>query len=327
MFEHEKFNITDGLFSGIFIGCVENNVDPSELGRCQVRILGLHTEKNTIGDTEGIPTTDLPWAISVNLLTGGSVSGLGINGVPVKGSWVAGFFLGGDHNYPAIFGSFGGMANSPCDTSKGFNDPDGIYPKLLNQPDWNTYARGAAVNHGTAVGPEPANPAAPVYPHNTVQETPDNGIIVECDSTPGGERWHVFHKASQSYMQVGPDGTTVFKSTKDRYEITANNDTVYIAGTGTRTVVGNETETCEANKHKTTQGNELQDISGTLNINITGVCNITCEQKVTIQGKNTIDIIGNSSGSPILGAVQGHCICHFSGKPHADLSSNVRITK
>ena len=40
-----------------YTGCVENRLDPLKLGRCQVRVVGLHTENKV-----ELPTFDLPWA-------------------------------------------------------------------------------------------------------------------------------------------------------------------------------------------------------------------------------------------------------------------------
>jgi hypothetical protein len=227
MLEHENFKLVDTSFNGIYIGCVEDNNDPDQLGRVRVRILGLHTEKKVQTAEEGIPTDELPWAIPVNPITGGSVSGLGLNGIPVNGSWVAIFFIGGSHLTPAYFGSIGGFANSAADTTKGFNDPDGVYPKLLNQPDWNKYARGSIVDRGATVGVEPSNQAAPTYPNNTVLETPDDGIIVEHDSTPNKERWQIFHKKSKSYIVINPDGSIVTKANGKTYHISSGKNITY----------------------------------------------------------------------------------------------------
>jgi hypothetical protein len=39
----------------IAVGVVENRIDPLQLGRCQVRIFGHHTENKQL-----LPTSDLP---------------------------------------------------------------------------------------------------------------------------------------------------------------------------------------------------------------------------------------------------------------------------
>ena len=40
-----------------FMGVVESRDDPLNLGRCQIRIFGFHTD-----NIQEIPTSDLPWA-------------------------------------------------------------------------------------------------------------------------------------------------------------------------------------------------------------------------------------------------------------------------
>ena len=69
-----------------FVGVVENRSDPKKLGRVQVRIYGVHTEDKT-----AIPTADLPWAMTVNPITSGSLSGIGRSPTGlIEGSWVFG---------------------------------------------------------------------------------------------------------------------------------------------------------------------------------------------------------------------------------------------
>ena len=63
-----------------FTGIVENaNNDPLKLGRVQVRIFGIHSDKlvedNSTG--EGIPTNKLPWAVPLMPVNGPSISGIG----------------------------------------------------------------------------------------------------------------------------------------------------------------------------------------------------------------------------------------------------------
>ena len=59
-----------------FMGVVEDRRDPMRLGRCKVRIAGLHTEKMEQGIDEGIPTTDLPWAHPMQPITSAAMLSL-----------------------------------------------------------------------------------------------------------------------------------------------------------------------------------------------------------------------------------------------------------
>lgn len=101
-------------------GVVEDRMDPLMVGRCRVRILGLHTDDKS---SKGIPTNDLPWATL--LLPANQEERI----VPPKeGSWVLGFFRDGtDCQDPVILGVLPGIPveSNPnlSGEQKGFFDP------------------------------------------------------------------------------------------------------------------------------------------------------------------------------------------------------------
>jgi hypothetical protein len=101
-------------------GVVEDNLDPLQLGRCRVRILGFHTS-----DKKDIPTDKLPWAYPIQPITSAAISGIGQSPTGlVPGSWVVGFFRdGANAQEPVIFGSIGGIPEEKANSQKGFNDP------------------------------------------------------------------------------------------------------------------------------------------------------------------------------------------------------------
>lgn len=86
----------------IYIGVVEDRQDHLKLGRCKVRVAGLHTH-----DKEVLPTEDLPWAMILHPLTGGTrVAGL----PPVEGSTVVVMFADWPRNQqPIVMGILGGI--------------------------------------------------------------------------------------------------------------------------------------------------------------------------------------------------------------------------
>lgn len=88
-----------------FTGCVESRDDPLKLGRCQVRIVGLHTHDKTL-----LPTKDLPWAHPMGPITSASMNGIGWSptGV-VPGTWVIIIFLDEYKQQPIMIGSIGGI--------------------------------------------------------------------------------------------------------------------------------------------------------------------------------------------------------------------------
>lgn len=51
----------------LFFGVVEARNDPLKMGRCKVRVVGLHTHDRSI-----LPTEDLPWASLMTPIASGS---------------------------------------------------------------------------------------------------------------------------------------------------------------------------------------------------------------------------------------------------------------
>jgi len=89
----------------LFTGVVENRMDPLKLGRCKVRVVGIHTEQKAI-----LPTEDLPWAMPMQHLNSAAISGIGHSPVgPVEGTWVVIAFQDEDTQFPIILGTLGGI--------------------------------------------------------------------------------------------------------------------------------------------------------------------------------------------------------------------------
>lgn len=210
-----------------WIGVVEDRNDPVQLGRVRVRCYGYHTE-----DKGQIPTEDLPWALVTNGIQSGSVSGIGDSPTGlVEGSWVIGFFMDGDRaQEPIVIGSIPGIPENVADTAKGFNDPNGIYPKYVNESDVNKLSRGEQTKTHTpdTTISEPADPYAAQYPYNHVYES-ESGHVKEYDDTPNAERIREHHK-SGTFYEVHPDGSIVTHVVKDGYRVVAENDSVHIKG-------------------------------------------------------------------------------------------------
>jgi hypothetical protein len=89
----------------IFIGKVENRNDPLKLGRCQVRVMGVHDENPAI-----LPTIDLPWAMPISPVNSAASAGIGVSptGI-VLGSIVLITFTDKDDQTPVILGTLAGV--------------------------------------------------------------------------------------------------------------------------------------------------------------------------------------------------------------------------
>lgn len=97
----------------LYTGVVENRYDPLKLGRCQVRVVGLHTHDKT-----KLPTSDLPWAYPMQSITSAAISGIGQTPLGlVEGTWVVVMFQDLDQQYPIIIGSIGGIPQSETNIS------------------------------------------------------------------------------------------------------------------------------------------------------------------------------------------------------------------
>ena len=132
-----------------WVGVVENRMDPLQLGRCQVRIFGHHTENKQL-----LPTEDLPWA-QASLPTNSSQ----IFSAPKEGEYVTGFFADGEAaQTPIMTGVLPGLKPTTGGDS-GFQDPrtpeqvdaapkppPGVVLETVGQPTNSPSARGVVKN-------------------------------------------------------------------------------------------------------------------------------------------------------------------------------------
>jgi hypothetical protein len=271
-----------------FMGVVEDRLDPLELGRVRVRAFGWHTEDKAL-----IPTESLPWAATVHSANVPS------SHTPKPGDWVVGFWADGEAaQVPVILGC---MTGSPIEAAKqelGFHDPEGIYPKRINEPSTNRLIRGRqdgtvhelrsrSLKKGVkSIGvtwDEPQPTFDPQYPLNFSIES-ESGHALELDDTPGIERVMLAHK-SGSFTEIDSQGNRVDKIVKDKYTVIVGSDYVSIDGSCNITVVGDTNLKVSG---------VLSAEAKTINLNASGDVKIRAGGSLKMEGK-TVDLKGKGA--------------------------------
>jgi len=226
-------------------GVISRNDDPLQSGRCQVRILGIHT-----ADETKVPNEHLPWAeLLVPVSIAGGNSGIGLSAIPIPGTWVWVYLEGGDWNQPVIFGIVQGQNNIKRSSPDGFRDDSDIYPidDRLNETDQNRVARNKDLdltiiktirdknrdknifsNKGFSWSEMKEKNSLTKYPFNTVIET-IGGSIIEYDSTKGNERITSLHK-SGTYNEIQDNGDLQQKVVGEKKDIVNKNAYILIKG-------------------------------------------------------------------------------------------------
>lgn len=269
-------------------GVVESRDDPEKLGRVQIRMIGYHSD-----DKSDIPTEDLFWTTQSQSILSAGVSGVGYSATGiVEGTHCWGFFRDG-HNaqLPVVVGVYAGIPAKQAETSKGFNDPNGKYPKsdMVGESDQNRLARAEKIDETIvqtkndsrdlavpiAFGgtwDEPESPYDAKYPFNHVHES-ESGHVFEIDDTEGQERIHQWHRKG-TYEEIDKDGSIVTKTVKDRYAIIMGDDYVHIMGDTKVTIGGNANILVQGNTNLQTQGNHKEEVAGNYDVKVGGTYSV-----------------------------------------------------
>lgn len=151
-----------------------------KLGRCQVRVVGVHTHDKTI-----LPTEDLPWAYPMQSINSAAISGIGQSPVGVvEGTWVVIMFRDEDLQQPIIIGCIGGIPQEESKSVDQDEDEQISLDSSVKSP--TTDASGKVISSGEGVVTDSSG--------NTV--TDGNGNPVTTGSATQVENTAVTNKAS-----------------------------------------------------------------------------------------------------------------------------------
>lgn len=102
-----------------YYGIVENRNDPLKLGRCQVRVVGLHTHDKNL-----LPTSELPWATPMQPVVSAAMNGIGYTPIgPVEGTSVVVIFADEELQQPIVIGTLGGIPSEPVSPDSDDSGP------------------------------------------------------------------------------------------------------------------------------------------------------------------------------------------------------------
>lgn len=144
----------------IYTGKVENRNDPLKLGRCQVRVMGVHTS-----DTSVLPTNDLPWSHPVSSINSSAVNGIGTSNTGIQeGSIVIVWFADGDKNQqlPIILGTVAGIPQDDGDNPLSVQQSEITFDEntqqatIPNVPEANVSGEESAVDETNLENARPA---------------------------------------------------------------------------------------------------------------------------------------------------------------------------
>lgn len=200
-------------------------------------------------------------------------------------------------------------------SADSFNDPNGVYPKNVNESDTNRLARGDNYT-GTILQQMAASRAVSVplagsgsikstttdmlktwdmpvlsyaakYPHNKVLSG-SSGHTIEIDDTPNAERLNWFHK-SGSYNLIDPSGNIITVSVTNVYTNINNNRRTNIRCNESITIGGEMDVFVQNGANVRIHGDSNNNIGGSYNINILGNAN------VAVLGDMVSSVGGNAS--------------------------------
>lgn len=295
--------------SKFYIGVVEDRGDSEEIGRVRVRIIGLHTDNQTM-----LPTQDLPLATVLQPTTSSGFSGIGMTPKIIEGSTVLVIFADGDDNlqYPIVLGTIAGTITDyykivdgtevKRNGKYGFNDPNGQFPlpTYVGGSDLPRLARDdekIEFNRPileTYLFKEPESGMGNnQYPFNQVRQS-EAGHFEEWDDTPDNERLNMQHRAG-TYREINAQGDRVLKVVGDNYEVFIKDSNKFIGGTYNKIVQDSEVDFINGDWDITVAGKVNLKVVGDVNISTNGNINAMAGKDITMVAQNDFNIRAGGS--------------------------------
>jgi len=215
-------------------------------------------------------------------------------------------------------GTIGGIPQETPQTSKGFYDPNGVYPKsdFLSEPDTNRLSRNEKISETIVqdkkdaqdknvpkcfggVFNEPNVPDSRKYPYNHVKET-ETGHVEEYDDTSGNERFHRYHRKG-TFVEVHDDGKEVRHVVNDKFELIIGDDSLHVKGDVNITIEGDAHVLINGDSNTEVKGNHNEHVHGTYKLLVDGSYHVQTNTYAFMNspgGRRSFDI--NSSGAQKL---------------------------
>jgi hypothetical protein len=246
----------------------------------------------------------------------------------VEGTWVIGFFSDAkDRQQPIIMGTLPGYPQDVADVTKGFNDPNALYPSSeithskhsTNESDVNRLARNETDKaHSVVVTKndsitedvpianvdttwtEPSSAYAATYPKNHVFES-ESGHIKEIDDTTDNERIHEYHTAGTFY-EIDKDGNKSTRVVGSNYEVVAGSNYVNVKGDVNLTIDTNCNTYIKGDWNIQVDGSKTEVVTGavtetykdTKTETVTGAVSETYSANQTTNITGTLDLDASS---------------------------------
>ena len=295
----------------MFVGVVEDRNDPLYLGRCRVRVVGIHNEHS-----DELPTEGLPWAYPMMPITSASMNGIGQTPLgPVEGTWVVVFFKdGNEYQQPIMMGTVGGIPvefNSASEysevtdkaidrtknndesitptytkkaTNLGFCDPNGKYPKddFLEEPDTNRLARNQKVKY-TIVDQKVATrkKAVPVGNGSVTWDQP---------KIPYNAQYPYNHVHETEAGHIMEFDDTPNSHRMNTHSASGTFTEIDVNGTRVNRIVGNGFSIIEKDGYVLIEGTCIVTVKGDAGIYVGGNCSLDVKKELKINADSDMSV-------------------------------------